>query len=340
MEWLINYFPNYSILIEFGSINDGRKKQEVNNLIELENTRCLFCGKVYKKGKKKDVAHAISECLGNKKLINYRECYECNHLFGEILENHLGKFIMPYRFVCRIFGKRNKNIIRDNPKDKDMVYENYIFEQSNTQIFEDSNFDVSTLIIENTLSKRVQISEDGMMLDIPRQIYDPRMVYASFLKMAYVLLPPEEISKYSEVIKMLYFFVKAKSDNKYTEKVDAFFNFLPSIGVEILDNNYSSEGVNVCLLKLMDDNLNSPAILFAIQMKMYTIVVPIFDDDDIRFKKNRKLKFEGTDNVRMLDFTKFEENFKCYLQAEKKELNEKVIKYIEQLLRKNKHLKQ
>ena len=87
--------------------------------------------------RRKDVAHAISECVGNKKLINFCECYECNHLFGEIAENHLGKFIMPYRIINEVYGKgAYKNVVKDMPVEKNLSYGTYRFEQKkNDSIF-------------------------------------------------------------------------------------------------------------------------------------------------------------------------------------------------------------
>ena len=104
MDWILEYCSDYEILVEFDNIEIKNGMQEIHDLKERTNTRCMFCGNPFKYCEKKDIAHAISECLGNKKLINFCECYECNHLFGEIAENHLGKFVMHYeigRASCR-----------------------------------------------------------------------------------------------------------------------------------------------------------------------------------------------------------------------------------------------
>lgn len=88
MDWILECCPEYEILIEFDNI-ENKDKKEIHGLKERGNTRCIFCGMPFDHWRRKDVAHAISECVGNKKLINFCECYECNHLFGEIAENHL-----------------------------------------------------------------------------------------------------------------------------------------------------------------------------------------------------------------------------------------------------------
>jgi HNH endonuclease len=43
---------------------------------------CRFCGRKQPDVTFKNVAHAISESLGNKKIILYEECDECNARFG------------------------------------------------------------------------------------------------------------------------------------------------------------------------------------------------------------------------------------------------------------------
>ena len=108
-----------------------RRTQAIANLL------FLFCGMPFDHWRRKDVAHAISECVGNKKLINFCECYECNHLFGEIAENHLGKFIMPYRIINEVYGKgAYKNVVKDMPVEKNLSYGTYRFEQKkNDSIF-------------------------------------------------------------------------------------------------------------------------------------------------------------------------------------------------------------
>ena len=214
MTWLHQVFPDFEIVLEYDNIdNKSLSREEIHGLPSTstitnpENLYCLFCNKPYSLWTKKDIAHAISECLGNKRLINALECYDCNHLFGEIAENHLGKFIMPYRFIAEVYGKdkrkgkgRQKNVIRDGKQGKDSTepFRTFRFEQKkNAPVFESKifpsetyPFDIKSLLIEvNNKGGRLEFTDYGFKLKIPRQPYDPRMVYASFLKMFYTLLP-------------------------------------------------------------------------------------------------------------------------------------------------------
>lgn len=72
--------------------NQNAKKREGYGL----NVRGLFGGMSFLNGKK-DKAHAMSECIGNKSLINFCECFDCNHLFGESAE--LLHLTLPEMFI-------------------------------------------------------------------------------------------------------------------------------------------------------------------------------------------------------------------------------------------------
>lgn len=150
MNWILECCSDYDILVEFDNIEIKDEMQELHGLKERTNTRCMFCGNPFEYWKKKDIAHAISECLGNKKLINFCECYECNHLFGEIAENHLGKFVMPYRIINVVYGKgKFRNVVKDMPHDEKLSYGTYRYEQKkNVPVFQSETFDVHNILIE------------------------------------------------------------------------------------------------------------------------------------------------------------------------------------------------
>ena len=150
MKWIENLFPGYEILVEYDSIEDKSQKREIHGLKSYKDCVCMFCGAPYEGWQKKDIVRAISECVGNKSLITYTECYDCNHLFGEIAENHLGKFIMPYRIINEVYGKgKYHNTVKDNPVDDGLSYGTYRFEQKkNAPIFGSETFDVRSMLIE------------------------------------------------------------------------------------------------------------------------------------------------------------------------------------------------
>ena len=354
MNWILECFSKYKILIEYGNIDDKGNKKEIHGLKERENTICMFCGKPFASWGKKDVAHAISECVGNKTLINFCECYDCNHLFGEIAENHLGKFIMPYRIINEVYGKgKYRNVVKDMPVDKKFSYETYRFEQKkNAPIFQSDTFEVYNMLIEKSGTGRLTQTENGFLLSIPRQNYDPRLVYASLLKMAYTLLPPNELVHYVKGLCGLYLAMSLnpfcdENGNEVTQGLteddrQEYLENLPNLGIEIcVPSDSIPNGVNVCLLKQVEEIVSEPKLLFAIQMKWYTIVIPILSDDYNSGEKIN-LKCIGNKNMilRKLDFSKMENAFLCEMTAKSVEIPKEFFPELEEVLRNSGLLKQ
>lgn len=330
MDWILKCCPDYKILTEFDNIETKEVKQEIHGLKERDNTRCMFCGKPFKNWEKKDVAHAVSECIGNKKLINFCECYECNHLFGEIAENHLGKFIMPYRIVNEIYGKgKYKNVVKDMPVDENLSYGTYRFEQKkNDPIFQSKTFDIHNMLIESERAGRLTPIEGGFRLSIPRQKYDPKLVYVSLLKIAYTLLPQNELPHHIKGLLGLYSNISLKPfygerGNQTTETASEddkrkYIDSLPNLGIEIVVLSKSvSDGVNICLLKRIKQVEIEPKLLLAIQMKWHTIIIPILSDDYMSGEEC-KIGLIKRDNIslRKLDFSKTENEFICVMAGD------------------------
>lgn len=347
MDWILECCPDYEILVEYDNIETKGGKQEIHGLEERINTRCVFCGNPFEYWEKKDIAHAISECLGNKRLINFCECYDCNHLFGEIAENHLGKFIMPYRIVNEVYGKgKYKNVVKDMPVDENLTYGTYRFEQKkNAPIFQSDIFDVHNMLIEKSGTGRFIQTENGFRFLIPRQNYDSRLVYVSLLKIAYTLLPPNLLSYYILGLRELYLNISMnplydENGNPITETSneddrEKYMDSLPNFGMEIrISSRAIPNGVNVCLLRRIKEAEIEPKLLFAIQMKWYTIVIPILSDDCVS-GESCKFTLTGNENIslRKLDFNKIENEFICDMTANLIEIPKDFFYELEESLR-------
>lgn len=217
--WLAEAFPNFDILSEYKNLSEGKKIYLNSSHIDSKNEHiCIFCGKTIGREEKKDIAHAIPECVGNKSLFNKCECYECNHLFGEIIEDNLGKYIMPYKFVTDVYGKGKKNIVKDMPQTDDISYNTYRFEASkNGNVFKSETFDVHKMLIERNESDLLQFTEEGFRLKIPRQKYDSVLVYIAFLRMAYSIMPIEEIPNVIKGITAMRLSLKMKYNDENSE---------------------------------------------------------------------------------------------------------------------------
>lgn len=70
--------------------------------------RCRFCGKDSSQVSFRNDAHAVSNLLGNKSLFSPNECNECNRMYGQKYEDHLGKWSNLVRALAQIPGKKNK----------------------------------------------------------------------------------------------------------------------------------------------------------------------------------------------------------------------------------------
>lgn len=100
---------------------------------DKENRICRWCNNTVDSAHKvtfKEKAHAISEALGNKNLILYDECDECNHRFAEGIEKDITNH---FKILNTVWGIKGKNGI---PKIK----------------FNDVE------IVNNELKKRIEIS--------------------------------------------------------------------------------------------------------------------------------------------------------------------------------------
>lgn len=345
MDWILDCLPEYEVLIEYDNIEISNNKQEIHGLKERSHTKCMFCETPFEKWEKKDVAHAVSECVGNKRLINFCECFDCNHIFGEIAENHLGKFIMPYRIINRVYGKGSyKNIVKDMPVDKDISYKTYRYEQKkNAPIFQSEIFDVRNMLIERSGTGRCIFTENGFKLTIPRQNYTPQLVYASLLKIAYTLLPGEELEHYRKSILSLYLClakeprycgIPLKESINESEKQN-YIDHLPNAGIEIrVADSDVPDGVNVCLLKRNTKFPTEPQILFALQMKWYTIVIPVLSDECLPLDKYQCHFIENDYiTVRKLDFSKIEAEFICDMTAKRLDIPKELYGKLEEELR-------
>lgn len=88
---------------------DGNKKYEVGEKAK-DKRICRYCGKSMPKVSFKKVAHAISEALGNKKIVSLEECDVCNQKFGDGIEEDLILYLQLFRSFFGIQRKKGGNI--------------------------------------------------------------------------------------------------------------------------------------------------------------------------------------------------------------------------------------
>lgn len=73
---------------------------------EKYNRKCRFCNKIDGEVTFKNIAHAIPEFTGNKKLIAYYECDICNSKFSRLLESHMANYMNFWHTFSQVKGKK------------------------------------------------------------------------------------------------------------------------------------------------------------------------------------------------------------------------------------------
>lgn len=101
MERIYNHlYEDYAVKIFNGN--------ERINIGVFDKTKrvCRFCGRSMPDVEFKQKSHAISESLGNKNLICWEECDDCNHRFGKTIEHDIAD---RFRFDIILRGIKGKD---------------------------------------------------------------------------------------------------------------------------------------------------------------------------------------------------------------------------------------
>lgn len=102
------------------SVFNGQSTTRIGEPDKLKRV-CRYCHKSIPETSFKEIAHTISEALGNKSIITNDECDNCNHRFGDTLEqDFLSIFDLP-RLLFNIRGK--------NGEAHKFIGDNYILEK-------------------------------------------------------------------------------------------------------------------------------------------------------------------------------------------------------------------
>lgn len=123
MESYLTLLQNYDIISLDSSkkikIGEGQKSKRI----------CRFCKKSQPEVEFNNDAHAISEALGNKKIIQNEECDDCNKKFDKEIERDIISFLDPCRILFEIKNKSNaipklkgKNFEFKNINNQNVIY--------------------------------------------------------------------------------------------------------------------------------------------------------------------------------------------------------------------------
>jgi len=203
---------------------DGSTKRPIG---EQDKTKrvCRFCNNTREKVTFKNVAHAISESLGNKKIILNEECDQCNSEFGSAagIEGSLITFL---KFYGIFFGIKGKNGI---PKIKGRN-----FELTNDGQIEIKHY----LDSDDEIDKDKEIGDTKFRLDTYDNIVN-QDVYRTLCKYALSIVDSSVLPQFQDTIN----WINGKTTAKELPKVAllasySFFKTHPSLIVYLRrDNN-------------------------------------------------------------------------------------------------------
>ena len=223
---------------------------------------CRFCGKTKPETTFKKKAHAIPESLGNKFLKSKNECDICNTKFGQEFEDHLAKFLLPYRALTGIKGKKGPVTYKDL-KTRFENLENIVKIQSDIEAF------------------RIDEQNHKAYLDVNQQPYVPINVYKAFLKIALSVMPEEWLPDYKDLILFL------------QNGVFPFSKKFIRIGItEIAGNRpFVMPGAFFAKKKTPDKLVPSLYFVFIFGNYIFQLLLPSKTEDEILFKNNLKIKW-------------------------------------------------
>jgi len=225
---------------------------------------CRFCGKTGRENFK-DVAHAISESLGNKLLACNEECDDCNHTLNKI-EDNLIALMDVRRALFRIKRKETNAVphidgqnftIRDDGSGNPMIY---VMEESLPEGWQTMDF------IPIRLNLKYKTTNEN--------------IYKALVKIVVDLIPSQYMPELKETIEWL------TSDGKYIP------DSLPSCYSAYFHNDIFYEQPQLLLYVKHDRDESLPfcfAILRIYDM-CYRYIVPFAKQDKGKFRNDESLK--------------------------------------------------
>lgn len=244
------YELNYSIL--------GQAFDLANTLVLRSALRpgiCRFCDQSEPQVTFRDTAHALPECMGNKRLTTDYECDSCNHLFGNTIENDFGKWSKAQRALSGVRGKNGIPAMKGT---------HWRFEHDPTSGITVAQNEGEPIAVPNAAGTEITLT-------VPREPYTPVAVLKAFTKMAISLLPDEELPNFRRALAWIH-----NPDHEVglvkVSGYPVFYTFVP--GTSPLTNS-------AILLRRKTPNLPLPYMVFVLTYgnEVFQIFVPSPEKD-------------------------------------------------------------
>jgi len=218
---------------------------------------CRYCGETDPKQFRK-IAHLIPEALGNEWLFSNDECDVCNGLFSDY-ESNLAAALRPILTIGGTEGKANKVPQTGRTGGQSVI--------KHTK--ENGKRSISIMTSAAGAGVSIDPSSGIITLDIPVAAipFRPRFAYKALAKMAYALLPKEELAHFAK----LRAWIRAKPDA-------AEFDCLET-GLAFGSLGNAPNLLCAALLRRVEQSDNTPYMLFVLCAGSVCLMIDLMSDD-------------------------------------------------------------
>lgn len=138
---------------------------------------CRYCGKDDSATAFREESHAIPIFLGNKTIIDELECDQCNHHFGDHLENSFASYTLPHRPFQRTRGRNGIPTYKGHDLEVSAV------DQSNLTICVGGEGGIDALEVEG---------KNQLRFPAVRPPYYPTAIHKMLIKMSLAMMPDDD----------------------------------------------------------------------------------------------------------------------------------------------------
>ncbi|UMT85112.1 HNH endonuclease [Paracidovorax citrulli] len=236
--------------------NFNRKSAEIV-LGTGEPQVCRYCGRSTPATTFENVSHAFPEQIGNKWLVDSRECDGCNEHFASAIDSPFGNWSLLARSTGRIRGKKKVPTFVSTGEDFRIAFKNNVLNVTAHKDDPRLHFD------EN--AKRIEMR-------LERPPYVPMGVFKSFVKMAISVMPEVEANKCQHL------------KNWILEKKHTFesFPFHPlMLYTQFISGPIPNDAISFMLVRRKESVSGCPYMMFMVQYgnHVHQIALPMPTED-------------------------------------------------------------
>lgn len=223
---------------------------------------CRYCLRSYPDVSFNQVAHTISEALGNKTIITNTECDDCNNRYGTGIEMDCANY---HNFLRRLYNIKGKGPAKDGGT-------NFKIDHN-----EDGEIKIGIVMTNDEIEKFTDISEQTGRFIFPLRIsqkYKPINIYRALCKYSLGILDDNDIPKFRSTI----------------EWMDGKRKFVPLPKVAMLfPTHFRLSNPRISILQRYSDVETLPKAIGIVEFAdiAYCFIIPVegdtikYDDDNV-----------------------------------------------------------